>query len=205
MNYEIIVASNNPNKINELKAMVKDYTLTLISLDDVQLKLNVEESGSTFLENAVIKAQEVARKVNKTVIADDSGLQIEALKGFPGVKSSRFMDGHPYEEKNQEILNMMKIHKNRKAQFSCAMVIIYPDRETRFFIGTASGKIADDIAPGNNGFGYDPIFYSDEIKKTFAEATDEEKNAISHRGKAMQKLIVCLVNKGLIKKVKKVR
>jgi XTP/dITP diphosphohydrolase len=202
MNYEIIVATSNPNKLKELHAIVKPYTLTLISLNDVQLKLNIKETGTTFLENALIKAKVLAKRVNKTVIADDSGLQIEALKGFPGVHSSRFMEGHPYDVKNAEILNMMKIHKNRKAQFSCAMVIMYPDKETRFFIGTSSGKIALDISTVQHGFGYDPIFYSDELKKTFAEATIDEKNRISHRGRAMNKIIQCLLEKGLIEKVK---
>jgi non-canonical purine NTP pyrophosphatase (RdgB/HAM1 family) len=202
MNYEIVVATSNPNKIKELQAIVQPYTLTLISLKDIQLKLNIKETGTTFLENALIKAREVAKKVNKTVIADDSGLQIEVLKGFPGVHSSRFMEGHPYDVKNAEILNMMKIHKNRKAQFSCAMVILYPDKETRFFIGATGGKIAQDISSSQQGFGYDPIFYSDEIKKTFAEATLEEKNEISHRGRAMKKIIQCLLDKDLIKKIK---
>jgi XTP/dITP diphosphohydrolase len=202
MNYEIIVATSNPNKLKELHAIAKPYTLTLISLNDVQLKLNIKETGTTFLENALIKAKVLAKRVNKTVIADDSGLQIEALKGFPGVHSSRFMEGHPYDVKNAEILNMMKIHKNRKAQFSCAMVIMYPDKETRFFIGTSSGKIALDISTVQHGFGYDPIFYSDELKKTFAEATIDEKNRISHRGRAMNKIIQCLLEKGLIEKVK---
>jgi XTP/dITP diphosphohydrolase len=202
MNYEIIIATSNPNKLRELQAIVKPYTLTLISLTDIQLKLNIKETGTTFLENALIKAREVAKRVNKTVIADDSGLQIEALKGFPGVHSSRFMEGHPYDVKNAEILNMMKIHKNRKAQFSCAMVILYPDKETRFFIGATSGKISLDISSDQHGFGYDPIFYSDELKKSFAEATVDEKNRISHRGRAMNKIIQCLLDKGLIKKIK---
>lgn len=202
MNFEIIFATSNPNKLRELQAIVKPYTLTLISLTDVQLKLNIKETGTTFLENALIKAKEVARRVNKTVIADDSGLQIEALKGFPGVHSSRFMEGHPYDTKNAEILNMMKIHKNRKAQFSCAMVILYPDKETRFFIGTTGGKIVHDVSSAEQGFGYDPIFYSDELKKTFAEASLEEKNRVSHRGRAMYKIIQCLLDKGLIKKIK---
>lgn len=203
MNYEIILATNNQAKVEEIKKFFQDYTVTFLTLQDMKLKLNPKETGRTFLENALLKAKAVSKHVNKTVLADDSGLQIDALKGFPGVYSSRWMQDKSWLEKNQEILRLMAPHKNRKAQFSTAFVILYPHQEMRFFVGTTIGKITREVNPQTHGFGYDPIFFSDELGKTFSEATIEEKNQVSHRGKAAAKLLECLLNKRLITKVKK--
>ena len=203
MNYEIILASNNQAKVEEIKRFFQDYTVTFLTLQDMKLKLNPKETGRTFLENALLKAKAVSKHVNKTVLADDSGLQIDALKGFPGVYSSRWMQDNTWLEKNQEILRLMQPHKNRKAQFSTAFVILYPHQEMRFFVGTTIGKITREVNLQTHGFGYDPIFFSDELGKTFSEATIEEKNQVSHRGKAAAKLLECLLNKRLITKVKK--
>ncbi|MGA0876052.1 MAG: RdgB/HAM1 family non-canonical purine NTP pyrophosphatase [Bacilli bacterium] len=203
MNYEIILATNNQAKVEEIKKFFQDYTVTFLTLQDMKLKLNPKETGRTFLENALLKAKAVSKHVNKTVLADDSGLQIDALKGFPGVYSSRWMQDKTWLEKNQEILRLMAPHKNRKAQFSTAFVILYPHQEMRFFVGTTIGKITREVNPQTHGFGYDPIFFSDELGKTFSEATIEEKNQVSHRGKAAAKLLECLLNKRLITKVKK--
>jgi XTP/dITP diphosphohydrolase len=203
MNYEIILATNNQDKIKEFKDFFKDYTVTFLTLEDIKLKLAVKETGRTFLENAMLKAKTVMKHVNKTVVADDSGLQIDALKGFPGVYSSRWLQEKSYPEKNQEILRLMQEHRNRKAQFSCAVVILYPHQEMRFFVGTTIGKISRTISEGNHGFGYDPIFFSDELNKPFAEATLAEKNQVSHRGRAAAKLLQCLLDKRLITKVRK--
>ncbi|MEY3609598.1 MAG: hypothetical protein RLZZ264_119, partial [Bacillota bacterium] len=104
--------------------------------------------------------------------------------------------------KNKEILRLMHIHKNRKAQFTSAMVILYPHKEMRFFVGTTIGKITREIDVNQNGFGYDPIFFSDELSKTFSQATIEEKNTVSHRGRASAKLLQCLLDKRLITKIK---
>jgi XTP/dITP diphosphohydrolase len=203
MNYEIVLATNNPSKVDEIKAFFKDYTVTFLTLEDIKLKLHPKETGHTFLENALLKAKAVAKHVNKTVVADDSGLQIDALKGFPGVYSSRWMSEKSYEEKNQEILRLMASHKNRKAQFTSAFVILYPHKEMRFFVGTTIGKVARVIHPGSQGFGYDPIFFSEELGKSFSEASIEEKNLVSHRGRASAKLLQCLLDKKLITKIKK--
>jgi XTP/dITP diphosphohydrolase len=171
-------------------------------LDEVKLKLKPKETGRTFLENALLKAKAVSKHVNKTVVADDSGLQIDALHGFPGVYSSRWLEDKTYDDKNKEILRLMDVHKNRKAQFTSAFVILYPHQEMRFFVGTTIGKITREIDSSKNGFGYDPIFYSDELLKTFSQATIEEKNRVSHRGKASAKLLQCLLDKRLITKIK---
>ncbi len=202
MNYEIVLATNNHAKILEIKAFFKDYTVTFLTLDDIKLKLKPKETGRTFLENALLKAKAVSNHVNKTVVADDSGLQIDALHGFPGVYSSRWLEDKSYEDKNREILRLMEVHRNRKAQFTSAFVILYPHKEMRFFVGTTIGKITREIDSFQNGFGYDPIFFSDELMKTFSQATIEEKNKVSHRGRASAKLLQCLLDKHLITKIK---
>lgn len=202
MNYEIILATNNQAKIEEIKTFFKDYTVTFLTLEEVKLKLKPKETGRTFLENALLKAKAVSKHVNKTVVADDSGLQIDALHGFPGVYSSRWLEDKTYDDKNKEILRLMDVHKNRKAQFTSAFVILYPHQEMRFFVGTTIGKITREIDSSKNGFGYDSIFYSDELLKTFSQATIEEKNKVSHRGKASAKLLQCLLDKRLITKIK---
>jgi XTP/dITP diphosphohydrolase len=202
MNYEIVLATNNQAKVEEIKTFFKEYTVTFLTLDDVKLKLKPKETGRTFLENALLKAKAVSLHVNKTVVADDSGLQIDALHGFPGVYSSRWLEDKTYEDKNKEILRLMNIHKNRKAQFTSAMVILYPHKEMRFFVGTTIGKVTREIDNNKNGFGYDPIFFSDELSKTFSQATIEEKNTVSHRGRASAKLLQCLLDKRLITKIK---
>ncbi len=202
MNYEIVLATNNQAKVEEIKTFFKEYTVTFLTLDDVKLKLKPKETGRTFLENALLKAKAVSHHVNKTVVADDSGLQIDALHGFPGVYSSRWLEDKTYEDKNKEILRLMNIHKNRKAQFTSAMVILYPHKEMRFFVGTTIGKVTREIDSNKNGFGYDPIFFSDELSKTFSQATIEEKNTVSHRGRASAKLLQCLLDKRLITKIK---
>lgn len=202
MNYEIVLATNNQAKVEEIKTFFKEYTVTFLTLDDVKLKLKPKETGRTFLENALLKAKAASHHVNKTVVADDSGLQIDALHGFPGVYSSRWLEDKTYEDKNKEILRLMNIHKNRKAQFTSAMVILYPHKEMRFFVGTTIGKVTREIDSNKNGFGYDPIFFSDELSKTFSQATIEEKNTVSHRGRASAKLLQCLLDKRLITKIK---
>lgn len=203
MNYEIVIATNNQDKIDEIKAFFTDYTIDFLTLKDIKLRLAVNETGKTFLENALIKAKAVAKSVNKTIIADDSGLQVDALNGFPGVFSARWNDHLSADEKNRELLKMMEPHKLRKAQYTCALVIHYPHQEIRFFVGTTTGKITKEPVNGPYGFGYDPIFLSDALHQTFSQVPMEEKNKISHRGRALEKLKLALLEKKLITKVRK--
>jgi XTP/dITP diphosphohydrolase len=203
MNYEIVIATNNQDKIDEIKAYFVDYTVDFLTLRDIKLKLAVNETGKTFLENALIKAKAVAKSVNKTIISDDSGLQVAALNGFPGVYSARWNDHLTQDEKNLELIQMVDAHKLRKAQYTCALVIHYPHKEIRFFVGTTAGKIAKKPIEGPYGFGYDPIFISDQTGKPFSQLTMTEKNEISHRGRALEKLKTCLLEKKLITKIKK--
>ncbi|MFA5235854.1 MAG: RdgB/HAM1 family non-canonical purine NTP pyrophosphatase [Bacilli bacterium] len=201
MELDVIVATTNEEKMREFRHFFYGYSINLSSLKDISLNVPINESGTTFLDNALIKARAVSRYVNKPVLADDSGLQIEALGGFPGLKSSRFMTGSNYLDKMEAIIKMMESHHNRRAQFSCTLVLMHPNGDYRIFIGTACGVITDKII-GANGFGYDPIFRSDELGKSFGEATLDEKHRYSHRGKAVDKAIQCMINSCLIKRNK---
>lgn len=191
---EIIVASTNEGKIKEIKAMLEKIGIEVKSLKDVfDEDIEIEEDGKTFQENALIKAQTICDRIHKPVLADDSGLEVDALNGAPGIYSARFMGRHTsYDLKNQHIIDMVK-GKERGARFVCAMALCIPDREPILIEEYFNGEINDHIA-GENGFGYDPIFYVPELHKTSAELSMEEKNQYSHRAKALRKLYDILKN-----------
>lgn len=185
---EIIVASTNVGKIKEIRAMLKDIGVEVKSIKDVfEQDIEIEETGTTFKENALLKAQTICDMLHKPTLADDSGLEVAALDGGPGVYSARFM-GHDtsYTIKNQYIIDAVK-GKSKKARFVCAMALCIPGEEPILIEEYFNGEIHDKIE-GENGFGYDPIFYVPELKKTSACLTLEEKNKYSHRGKALKKL-----------------
>ena len=192
---EIIVASTNEGKIREIKAMLDQIGIEVKSLKDVfDEDIDIEENGQTFQENALIKAQTICDFIHKPVLADDSGLEVNALNGGPGIYSARFM-GHDtsYDIKNQYIIDALK-GKDRGARFVCAMALCIPDEEPILIEEYFNGEISDKIE-GENGFGYDPIFYVPELHKTSAMLTLEEKNQYSHRAKALKKLYEILKNK----------
>lgn len=192
---EIIVASTNEGKIREIKAMLDQIGIEVKSLKDVfDEDIDIEENGQTFQENALIKAQTICDFIHKPVLADDSGLEVNALNGGPGIYSARFM-GHDtsYDIKNQYIIDVVK-GKDRGARFVCAMALCIPDEEPILIEEYFNGEISDKIE-GENGFGYDPIFYVPELHKTSAMLTLEEKNQYSHRAKALKKLYEILKNK----------
>ncbi len=185
---ELIVSSTNEGKIKEIRAMLKDLGIEVKSLKDVYETVpEIEENGKTFKENALIKAKYVADELNKVVLADDSGLEVDALDKKPGIYSARFL-GHDtsYNIKNQYIIDAVK-GKDRTARFVCAMALVIPGRDPILIEETFEGEINDCI-DGENGFGYDPIFYYPPCKKTSAAMSPEEKNKYSHRGKALRKL-----------------
>lgn len=188
---KIIFASNNQGKIREVKDMLADPSVEVLSMKEAGLDLDIEENGTTFQQNALIKARAVWNLTHELTIADDSGLEIDWMNGEPGVYSARFM-GHDtsYAVKNRAILERMKDVKgiDRTARFVCAMAAILPDGREITTRGTMEGVIAEEIA-GDNGFGYDPILYLPEYGKTSAQLTEEEKNEISHRGKALRELV----------------
>lgn len=189
---EIIVASTNQGKIKEIKAMLKDIDIEVLSMKDVlEQELEIEETGTTFKENALIKAQTIANIVNKPVLADDSGLEVDALDKQPGIYSARFLGADTsYNIKNQYIIDALK-DKERTARFVCAMALVIPGQEPILIEETMEGLI-NDKTEGANGFGYDPIFYFPPCQMTSAMMSMEEKNKYSHRAKALKKLYTIL-------------
>ena len=189
---EIIVASTNQGKIKEIKAMLKDIDIEVLSMKDVlEQELEIEETGTTFKENALIKAKTIANIVNKPVLADDSGLEVDALDKQPGIYSARFLGADTsYNIKNQYIIDALK-DKERTARFVCAMALVIPGQEPILIEETMEGLINDKIE-GANGFGYDPIFYFPPCQMTSAMMSMEEKNKYSHRAKALKKLYTIL-------------
>ncbi|MBQ6553819.1 MAG: XTP/dITP diphosphatase [Firmicutes bacterium] len=184
---KIVFATKNENKLKEIREILgSDYEV--VSMTEAGVDIDIEEDGDTFEANAIKKAEEVMARCNEVVLADDSGLEIDFLDGMPGVRSSRFMgEDTPYEEKNRAILEKMKHARGsqRSARFVCAIAAAVPKKYTIISKETIEGLIAQEPA-GENGFGYDPIFYLPKYKKTTAELTMEEKNKISHRGKALR-------------------
>ena len=192
---EIIVASTNEGKIKEIRAMLSEIEIDVKSTKDIfEEELEIEENGQTFQENALIKAQTICEMIDKPKLADDSGLEVDAMDGAPGIYSARFM-GHDtsYDIKNQYIIDAVK-GKERGARFVCAMALCIPDEEPILIEEYFDGEIYDHIE-GENGFGYDPIFYVPELKKTSAQLSLEEKNQYSHRAKALKKLYQILKEK----------
>lgn len=192
---EIIVASTNEGKIKEIRKMLSDIGIEVKSIKDVfDEDIEIEENGKTFQENALIKAQTICDMTHMPTLADDSGLEVNAMNGEPGIYSARFM-GHDtsYDIKNQYIIDAVK-GKDRGARYVCAIALCIPDEEPILIEEYFNGEINDCIE-GENGFGYDPIFYVPELKKTSAQLTLEEKNQYSHRGKALRKLYQILKEK----------
>ena len=193
---DIIIATSNQNKLKEFKALLKDYKVSLLSLKDFPQIPAVVEDGKSFYENALKKATTVARCTGKLTIADDSGIEVEALGGKPGVYSSRFAgEDASDEENNARLLKELQgiPPDKRGACFKCVLVIAKPEGETAFVEGECRGTIIEELR-GHYGFGYDPLFLVPEYNKTFSEITPEEKNKISHRAKALQKLLKLLPN-----------
>ena len=201
MNFEIVLATNNKHKLEEVRAFLAPHHMVVYGLHDLNLRpKEVEENGKNYFENALIKAKEVAKLTDLPIIADDSGLEIEALNNEPGLHSARYAEslgGHA--NAIQEILKRLKDKDNRKARFVCDIVLINAENDPLRFEGIAEGEILHEIK-GEGGFGYDPIFFSYEANKSFAELSEEEKNQYSHRGKAIKKLLTYLKVSGLTKK-----
>ncbi len=191
---QVIMATGNANKVREIRQMLEGTDIEVLSLKEAGIEAEIEENGTTFEENAVIKAEAVCALSQTTVIADDSGLEIDALGKEPGVHSARFMgEDTPYTVKNAALLEKLSgiPDEKRTARFVCAVAVARPGAETKVFRGEFEGRIAHE-SRGENGFGYDPIFYVPEKGCTSAELSPEEKNAMSHRGKALQKAVEAL-------------
>jgi XTP/dITP diphosphohydrolase len=187
---KIVLATGNKNKIKEIKEKFSSSgSLEIFSLEELDIIPEIKENASTFAGNALIKAEEICRLTGLTSMADDSGLVIDALNGEPGVYSARYGGNNLSDtEKNELVLSKMeKIpEEKRNARFVCAIAIALPDGRSFTVEGVCRGLINNEPA-GNNGFGYDPVFYIPEAGKTMAQLTPEEKNRISHRGRALEK------------------
>lgn len=184
---EIVIASRNKHKIQELEALLSKYVagVKLLSLDDVGIMGDIEENGTTFSENALIKARAAASS-GKIGVGDDSGLCVNALDGAPGIFSARFAGEHGNDAANNEkLLRELSDKSDRSAAFVCAIACVMPDGREITVEGRAEGTILHS-ASGNNGFGYDPLFYYPPLDKTFASLSPEEKNGISHRARAVE-------------------
>ena len=181
----IILASNNKDKVKEVKEILKGYDI--ISMKEAGIDVDIEENGTTFEENALIKARAIMKLTGQITMADDSGLEIDYLNKAPGVYSARFM-GHDtsYDIKNKALIQKLEGVKgsDRSGRFVCAIAVCFPDGREIVKRGTMEGLIAEEIK-GDNGFGYDPIVYLPEYGRTSGELAPEEKNKISHRGKAL--------------------
>ncbi len=185
---KIIVATSNAGKLKEIKEILGDG-YEVLSMGQMGFTDDVEETGATFYENALIKAKTVSEALNLPALADDSGLEVDALGGAPGIFSARY-SGEPCDNaRNRALLlkNMQGV-TDRKANFTCCMVMYKPSGE----IVTAEGKTYGSILAaecGDNGFGYDSLFFSDDLQKSFGMATEDEKNSVSHRARALHALI----------------
>ncbi|UPV77990.1 XTP/dITP diphosphatase [Bacillus rugosus] len=187
---EAIIATHNPGKVKEFKEILEPKGYDVKSLAEIGFTEEIEETGHTFEENAILKAEVVAKAVNKMVIADDSGLSIDNLGGRPGVYSARYAGEQKDDQANiDKVLSELKgIEKEqRTARFRCALAVSIPGEETKTVEGHVEGYIAEEPR-GEYGFGYDPIFIVKDKDKTMAELTSDEKNKISHRADALKKL-----------------
>lgn len=183
---DVVIATHNQGKVAEFKRMLEPLGFTVVSIGDLGLKIEAEETGTTFEENSLIKAHDIGDRLrDKIVIADDSGLEIHALGGFPGIHSARFMEGSPYSEKMKALQGMLQGKADRSANYTAAISLVNFDGKDHVFVGKTEGLILDSCL-GQNGFGYDPFFYSPALKKTFGQATAAEKDSVSHRAKALK-------------------
>ena len=190
---KIIFATGNQNKMKEIRMILQDLGMEILSMKEAGISADIEENGATFEENALIKASAIAeipevKTMNAIVLADDSGLEIDYLNKEPGIRSARYAGTDTsYLIKNNLLLSRMKgvPDEERTARFVCAIAAVFPDGEKEVVRGTMEGRVAYEIA-GANGFGYDPIFYLPEYGCTSAELSPEKKNELSHRGQGLR-------------------
>ncbi|NHM30509.1 XTP/dITP diphosphatase [Neobacillus terrae] len=187
---EVIIATKNPGKAKEFEHLFASKNISVRTLLDYPEIDDIDETGETFEENAVIKAETIAEQLNKMVIGDDSGLIVDALDGRPGIYSARYAGEQKDDQANiDKVLDELSTvaEENRSARFYCTLAVAIPGKETITVSGTCEGEILSERR-GINGFGYDPIFFVPELGKSMAELPSDEKNRISHRANAIQEL-----------------
>ena len=183
----IVLASNNKHKIKEIKEILSNYEI--LSLNDIDFNDDIVEDGTSFEENALIKAKTIhdylkSKDLNYIVMADDSGLCVDSLNGEPGIYSARYAKEHDDKANRDKLLKELE-GKNREAYFNCTIVVYYPDGTYKTFVGKTYGEITTEEI-GKTDFGYDCVFLSKDLNKTFGETSEEEKNSVSHRGRAIE-------------------
>lgn len=181
---KIVAATGNAHKLREMREILSEFEI--LSAQEGGFSGDVEETGATFAENALLKAEAVCRATGLAALADDSGLCVECLGGAPGIYSARYSGGGDAENRALLLKNMQNC-ANRRAYFACAIALAFPDGKVLTAEGRTYGEILREER-GEGGFGYDSLFYSDDLKKSFGEASEEEKNSVSHRGRALAEL-----------------
>ncbi len=185
---KLVIATGNAGKLKEMKEMLGDL-FDVIGLKEAGATATAEENGSTFAENALIKAEDIFKQTGENVLADDSGLCVEALDGAPGIFSARYAGENATQaQKNALLLKNLQGAENRKAKFVCSVALILKNGRVIQADGETEGEILQS-ENGNGGFGYDPLFFSYDLKKSFGDCTDDEKNSVSHRSRALQNLL----------------
>lgn len=188
----LMIATTNAHKVEEFRQMLEPLGYEIHSLLECPTKIDIEETGQTFQENALIKARTVYEQLHIPVISDDSGLAVNAMNGGPGIYSARFMGRDcDYATKNQAIMDVVARSDDKGAQFICAIAYVDANGHEEVFTGTVEGTIATEMK-GSNGFGYDPIFYYPPYGTTLADVSEAKKNQVSHRSRALQQLIAYL-------------
>lgn len=199
MRKKLIFATTNEGKMKEIRMILSDLDMDVISMKDAGINIDIIENGTTFEENAIIKAKSIMDLSGEIVLADDSGLEVDAMNKEPGIYSARFMgENTSYDIKNQHIIDQLREVplEERSARFVCAIACAIPNKEIITTRATIEGYIGYEMK-GDNGFGYDPIFMVPEFKCTSAELSAEQKNQISHRGKALIEMKELLRNRGI--------
>ncbi len=200
MNYEIVLATHNAHKVKEVREILSPFGIIVYGLSDLNLSIDVEEDGHSYEENALKKAEAVAKYTSYPIIADDSGLEVDALNNFPGLYSSRYIESCGSNiTAMSEILDQLEGNDNTKATFHCCICLINVEDKPLYFEGEVEGNLVP-LSETSSGFGYDAFFKPKDCNLTYSQMSDEEKNAYSHRGKALKKLLVYLRLNGYIGK-----
>jgi len=184
---KLVIASNNPGKLREIREIMGGSGIEVLSQREAGCDFEAEETGTSFDENARIKALAAMRATGLPAAADDSGLEVNAMNGGPGIYSSRYCGDHTYPETCRKIISIVNDSDDRSARYCCAVVCCFPDGREIHCFATTEGQISGELR-GSGGFGYDPMFLLPD-GRTMAELTEEEKNAISHRGRAFRELL----------------
>lgn len=186
---KLVIASNNEDKVKEIKKILANHFETVLSLKEAGIDCEPNENGKTFWDNALIKANEAAKYTDYAVLADDTGLCVDALNGEPGIMSARYGGDHSYAKNRAKLLKELDGKSNRSAYFYTAVVLRYPNGKTIIADGRADGYILKSEQGTQSSFGYDSIFFSTDLNKSFGQASEEEKNSVSHRARALKNLL----------------